>query len=238
MAIEIKMVKLKELFGECRICGLAGAKSSGKSNNLGALIKDFREKNKTTPIYVFGFNESTMSWFKSNFKKIYEFSSLDQLSDKEGCLFCVDEFQRLKINDKRYKDVLDSFIDFIYHKNNWVIFSSANLREFNSIIGSKIERWGLKSVRVKDLVNGSHLKVAVMSYNGRYKAINDIVISKNKLLVINDEEEKVLTLPYIENIDDKRKLVSIFKKSKKSRKSGQKIPRVLVKKKGVKHGKN
>jgi len=206
-------MKIKELFGDCRICGLAGAKSSGKSNNLGALIRDFREKNKTTPIYVFGFNESTMTWFKSNFKKISEFSSLDQLSDKEGCLFIIDEFQRLKINDKRYKDVLDSFIDFIYHKNNWVIFSSANLREFNSIIGSKIERWGLKSIRVKDLVNGSHLKVAVMGYNGRYKAISDIVISKNKLLVINDDEEKILTLPYIENIDDKRKLVSIFKKS-------------------------
>lgn len=206
----IEQCKLEIVFGESRIVGLAGEKNSGKTNNLMALLKDFREKNKKTPIYVYGLNNTTMEWVKK-LGNVFEVSSLDQLSSKENSLIIIDEMQRLKLNDRRYTEVLDSFIDFIYHKNNWVIFSSPNIREFNSIIGSKIERWIFKTIRFSNLVNGSHLKDAVYSYNGRYKAINDIQIPKNKILIINQDCEKELTLDYIKEIDNKEKNENIFK---------------------------
>lgn len=209
MVTETNKNLLKEICGDSRIIGLAGSKNVGKTNNLTALIKNFRENNKETPIYVYGLNETTLNWIKK-LGNIFEVSSLEQLSNKQNCLIIVDEFQKLKLNDRRYKEVLDSFIDFIYHRNNWVIFSSPNVREFNSIIGSKIERWLLKTIRHSDLVNGSHLKDAVMNYNGRYKSINDIQIEKDKVLVINQDCEKIIQLEYIKEIDDKQQNKSIF----------------------------
>jgi hypothetical protein len=205
----IKKIKLKEAFGDKRILGLAGEKNSAKTNNLMALIKDFREQNKTTEIYVFGLEETVLNWVKK-FEKVFEISSLEQLRDKKDALIILDEYQKLRLNDRRYKDLLNDFVDFVYHNNNWVVFSSPNLREFNSIICGKIERWALKSLRLKDLINGSQLKEAVLGYNGRFKCINDISIEKDKLLIINEDYERVIELEYIKEVDTKVKAKDIF----------------------------
>lgn len=200
---------IKEIFENKKIIGLAGNKSEGKTNNLMALVKDFRKKNKVTPIYVYGLNETCLNWLEK-FGNVYEFSNMNQLIDKENALIIIEEFQRLKLNDRRHRDVLNEFIDFIYHNNNWVIFSSPNLREFNSVIGSKIERWVLKSLSARDLINGCHLKEEVLNYNGRFKVLKNIRIDKNKILVINDDYEKVFELEYIEEIDEKKENIDIF----------------------------
>ena len=200
---------IKEIFGDKRIVGLAGNKSEGKTNNLMALIEDFRKENKETPVYVYGMDEICLEWL-SQFAEIYEISELSQLSDKKNCMIVMDEFQRLHLNDRHYKELLDEFIDFIYRNNNWVIFSSPNLREFNSVIGSKIERWVLKSLDLQSLVNGSQLKMAVMEYNGRFKVLKNIRIEKNRLLVINSEHEKVISVRYIVEVDVKRHNIDIF----------------------------
>lgn len=183
--------------------------NSGKTNNLIALLEDFRKHNKETKIYLYGIDGVARKWL-AKLGNVYDVSSIEQLSTKKDSLIIIDEFQRLRLNDRRYKDVLNSFIDFIYHNNNWLILSSPSLREFNSIIGSKIERWVLKSVRSKNLVNGSHLKNAVLDYNGQYKTINDIIIPKNKIVIINMDYEKEIHLDYIKEADNKVGLKSIF----------------------------
>lgn len=214
------MSNLKEIFGDKRVVGLAGNKSEGKTNNLMALIEDFRKENNDTPILVYGMDEICLKWLEQ-FREVYEISELSQLSDKKNCLILIDEFQKLKLNDRRYKETLDDIIDFIYHNNNWVIFSSPNLREFNSVIGSKIERWVLKSLDLKSLVNGSQLKATVMNYGGRYKILNNIRIGKEKLLVINEDYEKIITVKYISQVDAKQENVNIFDR-KLSRKLSKK----------------
>jgi len=205
----VEMVLLKQLFGNDRIVGLSGEKSSGKSNNLIHLIKEYREHNSDVPIYLYGFNDSSMRYLKK-YGNIHEISSISQLAKKKNCLIIVDEMQQLKINDRRYKDDLDQLIDFIYHNNCWIIFSSPNIREFNSIIGSKIERWALKTIRKDDCINGSHLKKVVEEYKGRYKSINSIIVPKNKIVVINEECELVIECDYIEEVDNKKENLSIF----------------------------
>lgn len=216
-------MKIKELFEDFRIASIAGEKNSGKTNNLMSLIKEFRETNKDTEIYIYGVDETTINWAKK-LGKVFEISSLGQLSDKENVLIILEEFQRLKLNDRRHRDNLNQFIDFIYHKNNWVIFSSPNLREYNSVIGSKVERWVLKSIKLYNLVNGSQLKGVVRNYNGRYKIIKDINMGKDKLLIINDDYEKIIKLDYIGEIDTKKENKNIFeivkKKSEKSQELG------------------
>ena len=202
---------LKEVFGNNRICALAGDKSTGKTNNLMALIKDFRKDNKKTKIYVFGLDENTLNWIK-RLGNVFEVSSLEQLSNKKDSLIIIDEFVRLKLNDRRHKERLDAFVDFIYHHNNWAILSCPNLREYNSIIGSKIEGWLIKSLRISSLVNGSQLKDVILNYNGRFKCINSIDIEEDKILVINDDYEKVIKLEYIKEVDNKIHNVDIFGK--------------------------
>jgi hypothetical protein len=205
----IKEPLLKDMFGYKRVLGLAGKQNSGKTNNLLFLIKDFRDHNQKNNIYIYGFNVKCLKWL-SQFNNIYEVSSLDQLSDKKNSLIIFDEFQKLRLNDRRYRGLLNKFIDFIYHNNNWVVLSSPSIREFNFVIGGKIEGWLLKTLNFSNLINGSQLKEAVSNYCGRYKVLNNIEIGKDEILVINEDYEKIVKTEYIEEVDTKKEFNSIF----------------------------
>jgi len=201
--------KLKKIFGKKKIVGLAGNKNEGKTNNLTHLIIDFRKYNKETPVYVFGLPRTVTEKLKEKYKVI-ELSSLKQIKRKENCILIIDEFQKLKLNNKRNKDELDELVDLIYHRNAYVIFSSPNIREFNSIIGSKIERWLLKTIYAEDCINGSQLKKIINEYQGNYKHGNMISVPKNELLLINEEQDETINCPYEEIADSKKELKSIF----------------------------
>ncbi len=203
------MSKLNKIFKGVRIVGLAGLKNSGKTNNLISLIVDYRKTHKEEQIFAFGLNESVMNFLSKKYNVI-EISSLRHLVGKKDCLIILDEFQRLKLNDRRNKDELDEFIDFVYHNNVYVILSSPNIREFNSIIGGVIEKWLLKSVRKDNCINGSQLKRIVEKYKGRYKLLGEIEVPVNELLVINDDEELKIKCKYIKEADHKLKNKELF----------------------------
>ena len=209
-------MKIKELFGDSRIIGYAGNRNTGKTNNLIALILDFRKYNKDTPIYVFGLDKFTYDFIKK-LGKIFVINSLDQLVDKQNSLIIIDEFQKLRLSDRRYRELINDFVSLIYHpeNNNRLILCSPDLREFNSIIGSKIEKWVVKSIRFSDLVNGSPLKNAVRNYQGSYKRLNDIIVPFGELLVLNPDREIVIKIDYIPEVDTKKMNKDIFSVSKK-----------------------
>lgn len=196
-----KESELKKIFGDKRIIALVGEKNSGKTNNLVFLIKEYREQRKDVPIYVYGFPDAVMDYLKVF--GVIEISSIKHLKQKRNCIIFIDEMERLKLPDRRYKEQLDEFIDFIYHNNCYVIFSSPNIREFNSVIGGVIERWMLKTVRVDSCVNGSQLKQVVDSYRGRFKSLGVVEMPLNQILVINDNEEVVVDCEYIKQADSK-----------------------------------
>jgi hypothetical protein len=196
--------KLKQIFNKCRIVGLAGVKSSGKTNNLIYLLSEL----ETTKVYFYGVDDITTNYLlKKGFEEI---SSLTQLVDKKNCLIVIDEFQKLHLNDRRYKEVLSKIIDFAYHNNIYMIFSTPNIREFNTIIGGFIEKWLLKTIYINQCINGSQLKRAVIEYKGRYKLLDHIIIPKDKLLLINDDKEIIIKCKYISEIDNKRLHKEIF----------------------------
>jgi len=203
------MNKLKEIFGNGRILGLAGIKNSGKTNNLVSLIVDYRKYHVDTPIYAFGMPNEVMEFLKKIGVK--EISSLKHLVKKKSCLLILDEFQKLKLGDRRYKDDLDEFVDFVYHNNVYVILCSPNIREFNSIIGGVIEKWLLKSVKPDMCINGCQLKKVIEAYKGRYKSLGTIEMPVDKLLVINEEQEMVVNCEYVEQADNKKTNQDIFK---------------------------
>lgn len=203
------MTRLKQVFGDKRIVGLAGMKHTGKTNNLASLIVDFREKNKDIPIYAYGLPEEVIEYLRSA-QNVREISQLSHLLKKKDCFLIIDEFQKLKLNDRRYKDDLAMLIDFVYHNNVYLLLSSPNLREFNSIIGGVIERWLLKDVRLDMCVAGSQLKRIVLDYKGSRKELNSIVVPIDKLLLINDDEELLIDCPYIEGADSKKSVVKLL----------------------------
>lgn len=206
----LKQPLFKKMFGEFRVIGLVGAKNQGKTNNIMAAILDFRKYNKDCDIYYYNLEDTLVKWMNDNIHNTYEISSLDQLSNKQNSLIIIDEFQKLSLNNRRYKELLNSVIDFIYHNNNWVLFSTPDTREFNTIIGSKIERWIIKSVKLRDCINGSQLKTVIQNYKGRFKSINDIVIPADKAIIINDDYEEILVFDYLKEVDTKLGLIDIF----------------------------
>jgi len=208
--------KMQILFGNKRIVLLAGDKDCGKTNNLISLILDFRKENTHTPIYLYGINESVFQFLNSKIGGIYKITSLKQMVGKSGALFIIDEFQKLKLNDRRSKEVLDGVCDMIYHKdnNNRILLCSPNLREINSIIGSRIERWACKSITYDALIHGSQLQEAVKDYKGSLKQMGNIVIPKNRILILGEKIDTQLVVPYIKEADDKQDIIDIFTSTK------------------------
>lgn len=202
------MLLLKKLFNNKKIVGLAGSKNTGKTNNLVYLIKNFREHNKITPIYAYGMPKQVMDYLKK--LGVIEISSLRHLIKKKDCLIIIDEFQKLKLNDRRYKETLSEFVDFIYHNNASVILSTPNIREFNSIIGGVIERWILKDIRVDQCINGSQLKKVVEEYQGSHKELGSISVKKSQILVIDESEEVIINCAYVSEADNKKANLDIF----------------------------
>ena len=203
----------QHMFGKYHIVGFAGSKNEGKTNNLIAAMIDFRKTNKETKIYYYGFDKEVSEWISLNISDAEELSSLAQYNskDKKKSLFIIDEFQRLQLNDRRYRDLVSDFVNLVYHQNNWLILSSPDLKEFNTIIGSKIERWVLKSLRTDELVRGSQLKMAALSYKGAggFGGLG-LQVGKNEAIIINEDKELVLRFDYIEEADNKRELNNIF----------------------------
>lgn len=224
------MTIIKKIFGEKRIIGYAGNRNCGKTNNLVALVRKFREGNKGTKIYIFGFDTETTNYLKK-LGNVFVISELKHLVGKSDSVFILDEIQKLKLTDRRYKDIVDNFSDLIYHPdyNNYAILCSPNLREFNSVIGRIVDKWLVKSIRFSDLVNGSPLKEAVEQYKGRYKLLDDLIIPKDKILVLGDDYENILTLDYIKEVDTKTKTKDILSKDLNCQRESQGIVKEKVK---------
>lgn len=224
-------MSLKQIFSQGRIIGLAGNRNSGKSNNLIYLIQQFREINKKTNIFVYGFKPEVVQYLnKYNVKEIV---SLKQLLNKRDCILIIDEMQQLKLNDRRYTDIKNQFSDFVYHNNVYTILSSPSIREFNSVICSIIEGWLLKSIDIDQCVNGSQLKKVIDEYKGQYKLLGCINTPKNKMLLINENENIEFSCDYIEKIDTKKEHIDLFECDVKPKKSQR-----IVNKKDKKLSKN
>jgi len=201
-------MNLKTIFQDKRIVALAGEKNSGKSNNIVSLVVDFRKENTETAIYCYGFNPAVADMLKNY--NVISVDSLEQLIEKRDCILLLDEFQKLNLNDHRYRKALNEFVDFVYHNNIFVLLSSPNIREFNSIIGSKIERWCLKTVYLANCINGSQLKKAILDYKGKFKTLNSIVVPADTIVIINNEKEMVVKCKYVQEADTKQKLKDLF----------------------------
>ena len=130
--------------------------------------------------------------------------------EKKDCILILDEFQKLKLNDRRNKDQLREFVDFVYHKNVYVILSSPDIREFNSVIGGFIEKWLLKSVNIDQCINGSQLKKVIDQYKGKCRLLGNIETAKNELLLINDNQEQIIKCDYEKDADHKKDLKELF----------------------------
>ena len=136
--------------------------------------------------------------------------TLKQMIKKRDCFLIIDEFQKLRLNDRRNKEQLDEFIDLIYHRNVYVLLSSPNIREFNTVIGGKIERWLLKTISIDACINGSQLKEKVDEYKGKYKFLGIIEVPKNEILVMNDDEELIIKCNYVREADTKKTNKDLF----------------------------
>jgi hypothetical protein len=194
---------LKKVFGDKRIVALVGKKNSGKTNNLADMILKYRETNKDTPIYIYGLPTEANQYLK-RVGGVKEISDIKHLIHKKDCVIIMDEFQRLGLNDRRKLEQLKSFVDFIYHNNCYLILTTPDPREFNTIIGSIIERWLIKTIRIDECVNGSQLKKVVQDYNGRYKSLYSIETPQNMTILINEEQETTLTFRYVKGVDTKK----------------------------------
>ena len=213
-------MSLKQIFKHKRVVAIAGNRHQGKTNNILRLIYDYRqdEKRQKKPlkkrlkIYAYGLpcDEAIENLMIK--LDIIRISSLEQIANKKDCLLVLDEFQILKLNDRRNKDLLVKLMAKIYHpeQNNYILFCSPTTREYNTVISGYIEAWLLKSMSLSDCINGSQLKNALLKYKGHYNQMDYYDIPKYKLLFLNDDCDIVFDCPYLAEADNKSKIEKLF----------------------------
>jgi len=214
---------LKKIFKNNRIVGVVGNPNSGKTNNVIFLIKEFLETNPKANVVIYGFNQLSTDYLTRLGCVVA--NSLAQISLAQNSLIVLDEFQKLRISDKRYRELSQEFFDFIYHNNNWLLLSSPNLAEFNKLICRRVDAWLIKELYVHDLVNGSRVKTICMDFKGFTKALGRFNIKKNEMLFLTDITSEKITVPYIKDVDGKIINVDIFSVPKKSEKKVKKKSR-------------
>jgi hypothetical protein len=226
-------MSLKQIFKHKRVAAIAGNRHQGKTNNILRIVFDHRigeraklktwlklslkargktPKPKPLKIYAYGLpcDEATATLMCD--LDIIRISSVEQIANKKDCLLILDEFQTLKLNDRRNKDLLIKLMAKIYHpeQNNYILFCSPTTREYNSVIGGYIEVWLLKSMHISDTINGSQLKNALLKYKGHYAQMDYFDIPKDKIILLNDDCEQVITCPYLEQADNKKDIEGLF----------------------------
>ena len=233
------MKDLKEiikLFEHYRVFGCVGVTNSGKTNNLVFLVSELKKFNPDLSIVVYGFNKEVTDYLVG--LGCRNVDSLKQLSLVRDSVIFVDEFQKLKISDRRYKSLSDEFFDFIYHNNNWVILSSPNLSEFNKMVCRRVKVWFVKNLSIDDLVNGSSLKSALNDYMGVYKSLGRFNISKSSFLVLCDEQNFLFDCDYVKMVDSKKDNRFIFVGEKVDMKKSKKNVGDIVKNDKTSHNNN
>jgi len=210
---------LKKVFEKNRIVGVIGNPNSGKSNNIIALVESFLKVNSTANVIIYGFNQQSTAYLKKLGCKTAD--SLTQLSLARNSLIVLDEFQKLHLSDKRYRELSQEFFDFIFHNNNWLMLSSPNLAEFNKLVCRRVDAWLIKELYTKDLVNGSKVKTVCEDYKGFAKSLGRFNIEKNEVLLLSDVTSEILTLPYIKDVDGKLNNPNIFDVVEKSAEKSQ-----------------
>lgn len=227
------------IFHKARVCAIAGNRNQGKTNNIMRMVVAEREHEQTQinalqdkikklkpntkarrelvtklrnfkpkPIYAYGLPDDLSELLKKLNVKVVE--SLKQLANKKDCILILDEFQTLRLQESRYKEILNDFMGFIYHKNAYVLFCSPTTREYTSVIGGYIEKWLLKSMYISDCINGSQLKKALQEYKGNYARMGYFDIPKGEMVVLNDHERTILKLDYLEEADTKKAHEELF----------------------------
>ena len=215
---------LKTIFTGSRVVGVVGETNSGKSNNIIFLLDNFRKSNPDSNVAIYGFKEEVADILRVKYK-VDVLSTLEHISDCRNTLIILDEFQKLKLGDRRYKDLTNEFFDFIHHNNNWVVLSSPNLAEFNKMICNKIKNWLFKALIIKRLVNGSEVKRIIETYQDCRKSLGRLNIGKGEMLFYSQKLVTIIRCDYMPLVDMKTKNVDIFDD-------------VIVKKKTVKRTKN
>ncbi|MFA7287240.1 MAG: hypothetical protein WC055_00010 [Melioribacteraceae bacterium] len=201
---------LRQVFSEgVRVAGLAGVGSSGKTNSIMYLLKNFHDLCPSVQIYTYGLTERTQEWATKNLKAI-EVSCISHLSDKTNSIFFLDEVHLLGLSDRAKVSEVKAFASFLNHSNNYVVLSTSNIKEYNSTLCSIIGVWLLKTVKLNMTTNGTDLKRSIRDYRGRYKRLDDVILPVNKLLVLSDQRELVIDMEYIPEIDGKAELPDLF----------------------------
>lgn len=225
----MKQTNIQTIFSYGRVAGIAGNRHQGKTNNIISMIVEFRQHNKTTPIYAYGLPPNVAQYLQRYNVKVID--RISQLANIKNAIIILDEFQKLKLNDRRNKDVLVELMAMIYHpdSNNYVLFCSPTTREYNSIIGGFVEVWLLKSMFLSDAVNGSQLKTALKDYKGQYYKLGYYDIPPSNMVLLNEDHEQVLEFDYITDVDMKKDIIDILAPdTKKSEELSEELSRPKI----------
>lgn len=197
---------IESLFSQPRIIGLCSDVSQGKSNLLYYIIDYLKNNHGFTRENLYSY--ALPIWLGE--QKIY---SVEELELIENSIIIIDEFFLfLDLDDRKRVKQLKVMLQRIKHSNNVLILSGL-ADNFNKFISSQLEIKIYKQTTIKNLINGSPMKDAIVSYNGREKGSTVLKLGKEQALIHglgNASHYDLVNIPYMKEYDIKRNLPDIL----------------------------
>jgi hypothetical protein len=206
--------KLQDVLRATSVLGVAGNRSTGKSNAVLSSLATLRKEYPSVPVFVYGTEYSLRRTLREQGITILE-SEMDILDlQLKDCVIFIDEFASFfdTSSSSKQGEKLQRFFDRIEHNNVKLIVGTAREGFWNKFACARIQVFLVKEIEYESLVNGTWLKERVQAI----ASLSDyrLQIPKSSLYVVSNREglTKRYDIAYNEQFDTKKHNISLFKK--------------------------
>lgn len=195
---------LTDYFRKPKVIGIIADVNEGKSNLIYHLIKELK--------IHYSFNLVTFG-LRYDLESSKIINSLEQLENCRDSLIFLDEFHTLfDLDDRKKKRQIEKTLRLIFHNNNILVL--AGLPEnFKKFISAKITICFYKKSKIRDFINGSSVKMDLISYEGKGMGTKMLNLDIGEVMVF-DGDYKIFHVPYLKEFDSKLDNKDIFVQKK------------------------
>ena len=222
-------MSLKKIFEKPVIIGICGDVNSGKSMLIYHLIEELRKDNEFN-VYAYG--------LRSEIPRLNKIKTLTQLERIKNSIIIIDEiFSLFNLDNPKEKSNIEKTLRLINHRNNILILVGLG-DNFKKFISAKLNYIFIKKISFDNLINGSTMKKAVLSYKGDELGSTLLNLENDETILYNCDIphfSDIIKIPYIEKYDSKRSNLPIIKFKKPKDLNKTKPSKKIVKKNSQKN---
>ena len=197
-----------ELFKEIKkskgsVFGVVASVHQGKTNTLFNIIEEVKNNKNNTSIFCYFYH----SKYKELLKGVEFFNTWEDFENLRDCVVFIDEFHTFfKLSNRHNNELVKQLLTDIEQRNIKLFLCSA-VKNYNGLICDAVgNNWILKSLQLKECVNGSGLAQYLKDISGDFKGVTRLHIPVDKAYF----KGVMYDIPYLKKYDKKAERVALW----------------------------